>query len=233
MSNISKDKLEAILRDSIIDNEIESLPAQIDVVISDGKFSYNGEKSFDLDFDIPNTNKVKFTNIAVYNGFPSYVKPHDLYKIDRVKGYTYGLEGQEMQFYIVDRNYFVARENEMIVLKDIYIDRIDNSEYSMNNIYSLDKKAYGANHMFQVTDKNNEDNSLVIVMQKGGRYEDNSEWGLLDIDLLNIVKSRLSQFAENFDDEENVEARDYVSKAIESLEKRYSRRKTEGSLGKN
>ena len=87
--------------------------------------------------------------------------------------------------------------------------------------------------MFQVTDKNNEDNSLVIVMQKGGRYEDNSEWGLLDIDLLNIVKSRLSQFAENFDDEENVEARDYVSKAIESLEKRYSRRKTEGSLGKN
>jgi len=231
--NISKEKLESILKDSILENDIEKLPPQIDVVFWGGDFDYAGEKSFDVDFKIPNTDKIKFTNVAVYKGFPRYVKPHDIYKLDYIKGYSYDLDGEVLEFYTVDRNYFVARENDMIVLKDIYIDRVESSDYSMNNIYSLDKKTHGANHLFQICDKADNNNSIAIAMQKGGRNEADSEWGVLDIDLLSIVKSRLSQFIDSFDDEDTKDANYHVCLAIESLEHRYKKRKEEGTLGNN
>lgn len=228
---ISRNKLESMIRDSVSGF---GLPANADIIIYNDDVDYTGEKEFDLEIASEDSDQIKFSSIEVHKGFPIYIKPHDIFKVEHVQNYRYMIDDVEVSLYVADRKYFKDRENQMSILKDIYINRVPNSEYSTNDIFSLDKKAFGANHLFQISDKLKEDNQIVICMQKGGRFEDGSDWGLLDVDLLSIVRSRLESFSEAYpDDEETAIAKDSIDKAISALNKRYASRKENGTFGKN
>ena len=185
-----------------------------------------------------------------YDQFPLYFKPHDIKMTNHVLYYQYILEYTSddtdkenekylYSIYIIDREYFEERNKNLEIFKDIFIRSVDNGKYSTNTIYSLDKKAYGAYHLYQINGKDDDDNSVqVINFQKGGRNDDSYIPGVLDIDLLYIVKDRLESFKElsesiNVDNSYSNEALDLVKEAIYKLEERYKNRVSNDTLGKS
>jgi hypothetical protein len=192
-----------------------------------------------------------------YDQFPLYFKPHDIKMTNHVLYYHYAIEYTNdkkyvvkenekyavnekylYSIYIIDREYFEERNKNLEIFKDIFIRSVDNCRYSTNTIYSLDKKAYGAHHIYQINSKEDDNSIQVINFQKGGRNDDSYIPGVLDIDLLYIVKDRLESFLElsesiNVDNSYSNEALDLVKEAIHKLEERYKIRVSNDTLGKS
>lgn len=111
-------------------------------------------------------------------------------------------------------------------------------EHNLNTVYAVDEKGNGnANHIYQIDLHAVEDGcDLVsyISFQNGARKENGSVNGVLDNDLLEIVRDRLIGFQSgDFASKYNEEALYHVEKALEFMNERVMERATRNVLGTN
>lgn len=114
----------------------------------------------------------------------------------------------------------------------------------LNDVWSVDEKGPGGAHHRYVICKHGEDgwccgnNSEGILadiqLQCGPRKEENSQHGVIDGDLLEIVRDRLKSFQVGpFASEYNAKALEYVEEALMWLNRRVEDRIERNVLGKN
>lgn len=110
------------------------------------------------------------------------------------------------------------------------------TEDRLNNVFAVDEIGPGgANHEY-VIENNTDEVSMqsFISFQKGPRNEEGSVLGVLDVDLLEIVRDRLKAFqAGDYACEENARALTGVEQALEALNERVINRKKRGVFGTN
>ena len=107
-----------------------------------------------------------------------------------------------------------------------------------NSVFAVDEVAStGANYEYAIHANPQETDARlmgVIKFQKGSRYEESSEHGVLDTDLLEIVKDRMEGFQNGpFASEYNAEALRGINIALDALNKRVEDRIARNVLGKN
>lgn len=108
----------------------------------------------------------------------------------------------------------------------------------LNTVYAIDNPVNGgANHLYRVEANTQDDKNIPYVLiqfQQGARKEENSIHGLIDSDLLEIVRDRLTAFQNGeFACEHNAKALDYVEAALKELNKRVEDRINRKVLGTN
>lgn len=114
------------------------------------------------------------------------------------------------------------------------------TEEKLNRVYALDEIGPGgANHLYRIeakdVDKSDKNYfSTNIQLQKGPRRLVSSVHGIIDTDLLEIVRDRLIAFQNGeFACEYNAEALEHVEKALEAMNRRVEDRIKRNVLGKN
>ena len=110
----------------------------------------------------------------------------------------------------------------------------------LNTVYAVDEKGNGgANHRYQILsqpDKQNPEQfvDVTIQFQNGARHELGSISGVIDTDLLEIVRDRLKGFQEGkFATRENAIALTHIEEALLWMNKRVEDRIERGVLGTN
>lgn len=116
----------------------------------------------------------------------------------------------------------------------------------LNNVFAIDKKGNGgANHQYSITSVDVLDNDnkyfnneylfeTIIQFQNGARKEENSIHGVLDTDLLEIVRDRLKGFQQGeFATRENACALTHIEEALMWMNKRVEDRIERNVLGTN
>ena len=110
----------------------------------------------------------------------------------------------------------------------------------LNTVYAVDEKGNGgANHRYQILsepDKQNPEQfvDVTIQFQNGARREWGSMLGVLDTDLLEIVRDRLKGFQEGkFATEYNAKALEHLEMALMYMNRRVEDRIERGVLGTN
>ena len=107
----------------------------------------------------------------------------------------------------------------------------------LNRIFAKDEKSFGgANHEYDILSIQGELNTVMgtIKFQKGARKEKGSQYGIIDTDLLEIVRDRLKCFqAGDFASEYNAKALEYVELALMYLNRRIEDRIERKVLGTN
>lgn len=110
----------------------------------------------------------------------------------------------------------------------------------LNTVYAVDKKGNGgANHRYQILstpDKQNPEQfvDVTIQFQNGARREWGSMLGVIDTDLLEIVRDRLKGFQEGkFATEYNAKALEHIELALMYMNRRVEDRIERGVLGTN
>lgn len=105
----------------------------------------------------------------------------------------------------------------------------------LNNVYVIDEKGPGgAYHRYIVKDAIDEGKKecAEIIFQKGARKLEDSAHGILDTDLLEIVRHRLSCFQKGeFSTRENAIALTHIEEALLWLNKRVEDRIERNVLG--
>ena len=111
-------------------------------------------------------------------------------------------------------------------------DRIEET-CNMNKVYFIDEKGPGGGyHDYMVLNGRTGFLLADVVFQKGPRKDENSVQGVLDTDLLEIVRHRMRAFCEGeMADQYTEEALCFVEYALEALKKRTEDRKRRGVLG--
>ena len=117
------------------------------------------------------------------------------------------------------------------------------TENNLNTVYAVDEKGPGnANHHYVIECCNRPADTQVkadmvgghIIFQEGPRNEHLSTTGVLDVDLLEIVRDRLIGFQEgSFACRENAIALTHIEDALLWLNKRVQDRANRGVLGTN
>lgn len=111
-------------------------------------------------------------------------------------------------------------------------DRVQ-KEDNMNKVYFIDEKGPGGGyHDYMIVNGRTGYLLADITFQKGPRMAKESVQGVLDTDLLEIVRHRLSAFCEGeMADERTKAALWYVVYALDALKERTEDRKRRGVLG--
>lgn len=107
---------------------------------------------------------------------------------------------------------------------------------NLNDVFAIDKKGHGgANHLYVVAEANNGENEMgTIVFQNGARLLEDSIHGVLDTDLLEIVRHRLRCFQEGpFSSEYNAKALKHLEEALMWMNRRVEDRIERSVLGTN
>lgn len=106
---------------------------------------------------------------------------------------------------------------------------------NLNEVYRFDESGPGgASHFYQIYNEQDIDGRLLlnIQFQKGPRNESTSEMGVLDTDLLEIVRDRLKAFqAGQYACRENACALTHIEEALMWMSKRVEDRYERGVLG--
>lgn len=105
---------------------------------------------------------------------------------------------------------------------------------NLNEVYAVDDCGIGgANHLYVIhLTKDNE--PITIKFQSGARTEPDSTSGIIDTDLLEIVRDRLKGFQQGeFATRENAIALTHIETALLWLNKRVEDRIERGVLGSN
>lgn len=106
---------------------------------------------------------------------------------------------------------------------------------NLNTVYAVDTVGAGnANHVYNVivTNGQGEETPYAISFQNGPRYEPDSIHGLLDEDLLEIVRDRLKGFQSGeFACRENAIALTHLEECLLWMNYRKEDRKSRGVLG--
>lgn len=108
----------------------------------------------------------------------------------------------------------------------------------LNKVYAVDEIGQGgAHHEYWIEweeEKENKHGRLEIQFQKGPRKEENSIHGVIDSDLLEIVRDRLKSFqAGPFSSRENACALTHIEEALMWLNRRVEDRIERDVLGRN
>lgn len=112
----------------------------------------------------------------------------------------------------------------------------------LNNVYAFDEPGIGnANHSYTIFDINDDPEELTehevlanIKFQHGARNEDGSNRGVLDTDLLEIVRDRLKGFQSGeFACRENACALTHIEEALMWMNRRVEDRIERNVLGTN
>ncbi len=124
----------------------------------------------------------------------------------------------------------MASRPQFVGAQKIALDTIQ-KENKLNTVYRLGGEGPGgAYHQYAIEQPN--DTSLKIRFQCGPRNDPDSETGILDPDLLEIVRDRLKCFQQGeFANEYNAEALEHVEAALEALNRRVIDRAKRGVLG--
>ena len=106
----------------------------------------------------------------------------------------------------------------------------------LNDVFAVDKiGSGGANHEYHITLNNGKDTAsdvAIIQMQKGPRKNVDSIHGVIDSDLLEIVRDRLKAFqAGPFASEYNEQALKHIEQALTWMNKRVEDRIKRNVLG--
>ena len=126
----------------------------------------------------------------------------------------------------MQRSEEMARKLETVQTKEV-----------LNTIYAVDEKGVGgANHKYTILHaKENEEvpaNLTTITFQTGARRDPDSISGVLDPDLLEIVRDRLKGFQEgDFATDDNAKALEHVEKALHYMNQRVEKRIERNVLG--
>ena len=110
----------------------------------------------------------------------------------------------------------------------------------LNEVFAADEKGNGgANHEYHIVindgkEKNVANDVVVIQFQNGARKEKNSIHGVLDNDLLEIVRHRMQCFqAGAFATEYNAKALEHIELALMYMNRRVEDRIERNVLGRN
>lgn len=105
---------------------------------------------------------------------------------------------------------------------------------NLNEVYAIDDSGSGgANHLYAVH-LSKSDHPITIQFQNGARTNPDSIPGVLDTDLLEIVRDRLKSFqSSEFATRENAIALTHIETALLWLNKRVEDRIERGVLGTN
>ena len=108
----------------------------------------------------------------------------------------------------------------------------------LNKVYAADEKGNGnANHLYQIDLQTVEDGCDMvsyIAFQNGARKEEGSTHGVLDTDLLEVVRDRLIGFQSGqFATEYNAKALEYIELALMYMNRRVEDRIERSVLGTN
>lgn len=104
----------------------------------------------------------------------------------------------------------------------------------LNTVFAVDEKGNGGAHHRYEIDMQNENGVWVIHFQNGARKLDDSTHGVLDTDLLEIVRHRLQCFQQGeFASEYNAEALKHVELALMWMNRRVEDRIERNVLGTN
>lgn len=108
----------------------------------------------------------------------------------------------------------------------------------LNDVYALDETGPGgAYHKYSIAEHTDEPGMLelaLITFQKGPRKDPNSTHGVLDVDLLEIVRHRLQCFQQGeFATRENAVALTHIEEALLWMNKRVEDRIERNVLGTN
>ena len=105
---------------------------------------------------------------------------------------------------------------------------------NLNHVYTVGEVGPGgAYHSYVVIKHGSKESPVAVInFQKGPRNVEGSIDGVLDSDLLEIVKHRLTCFqAGDYACEENAEELEYLEKALECANRRVQNRAKRGVLG--
>lgn len=108
-------------------------------------------------------------------------------------------------------------------------------EDNLNKVEVLDEVGPGnGRHEYRIVRNDTNEELAVLNFQKGPRNEDGSQHGVLDQDLLEIVRHRLQCFQSGpYATRENACALTHIEEALMWMNKRKEDRKYRGVLGKN
>lgn len=103
----------------------------------------------------------------------------------------------------------------------------------LNNVFSCDEKSCGnANHEYYIRSCTGPTFSVTIQFQKGPRKNEDSIHGVLDSDLLEIVRDRLKGFQSGeFATEYNAKALEHIEIALMYMNRRVEDRIERNVLG--
>lgn len=104
----------------------------------------------------------------------------------------------------------------------------------LNSVFAVDEKGPGgANHAYSIVSADTERGYLDVFFQKGPRKEVGSHHGVIDSDLLEIVRDRLIAFQEGpYASEYNEAALSHIECALSWMNKRIEDRIARDVLGK-
>ena len=102
----------------------------------------------------------------------------------------------------------------------------------LNSVFALDNPEHGANYKYEIASIGTPDIDMVIQFQKGARKDPSAIPGVIDTDLLEIVRDRLKAFQSGeFACKENEMALMYVEEALLWMNKRVEDRAEREVLG--
>lgn len=106
---------------------------------------------------------------------------------------------------------------------------------NLNTVYALDEPGCGsASHAYRITPNGGEHPSQDILFQNGPRMDSDSIYGVLDTDLLEIVRDRLKGFQSGeFSCRENACALTHIEEALMWMNRRVEDRIERRVLGTN
>lgn len=106
---------------------------------------------------------------------------------------------------------------------------------NLNEVWRADEKGLGgAYHHYVICENGKEHKFADIIFQKGPRKEEGSQHGVIDTDLLEIVRDRLKSFQEGpFSSRENACALTHIEEALMWMNRRVEDRIERNVLGKN
>ena len=103
----------------------------------------------------------------------------------------------------------------------------------LNKVFATDEKSCGnANHEYCIKIDNTGEKDIMISFQKGPRKDENSVQGVIDTDLLEIVRDRLIGFQSgDFATEYNAKALEHIEIALMYMNRRVEDRIERNVLG--
>lgn len=137
-------------------------------------------------------------------------------------------------------NHYECDESESYLSGNIRKLRTIQRNYNLNSVYSYDENGTGnAHHVYFIYPANDDptvegehDCYARIAFQDGPRFENGSVHGVIDSDLLEIVRDRLTDFqGGEYACEENANALRHVEEALFWLNQRVMNRADRGVLG--
>lgn len=103
----------------------------------------------------------------------------------------------------------------------------------LNRVFAVDEPGNGgANHVYAIYENNGHSNIQTINFQNGARKDEDSKCGIIDTDLLEIVRYRLQCFQQGaFATRENAIALTHIEEALMWMNRRVEDRIERNVLG--